>query len=125
LFGKGLFHLKRKPPVAGISIALLQKCLERYSDERLNAAMAVAFGRPYDDKTFFAMNIFDGDGAVFKVDGFFIGLEHFDRRADGACFGDIELPEWAKHKAHSIIHYRCPGGLPEVELREKFTAFSA
>ena len=113
-----LSRFKRKPEASGVSIAILQKRLERYSDDRLNAAMSRALSRKYDDRSFFALSIFDGDGAVIKIDRLIIGVQHFDRRIDGACLGANELPAWAEHSAHSVIEFKCPGGLPEVDQRE-------
>jgi hypothetical protein len=113
-----LSRFKRKPEVSGVSVAILQKRLERYSDDRLNVAMSRALGRKHDERTFFALSIFDGDGAVIKIDRLIIGIQHFDRRIDGAYLGNNELPAWAEHSAHSVIEFKCPGGLPEADGRE-------
>lgn len=113
-----LSRLRRQPQVAGVEVAILQKRLERYSTERLNAALSRALRREYDPKTFFALSIFDGDGAVIKIDRLIIGVLHYDRRIDGKSLGDRELPTWAYHSAHSVIEFKCPGGLPNGSERE-------
>jgi hypothetical protein len=107
-----LSRFKRKPEVSGVSVAILQKRLERYSDDRLNVAMSRALGRKHDERTFFALSIFDGDGAVIKIDRLIIGIQHFDRRIYGAYLGNNELPAWAEHSAHSVIEFRVPGRPP-------------
>jgi hypothetical protein len=60
------FRKKSPPEPTGISILLLQKRLERFSTERLNAAMQRGWHRDHDPQTFFALSIFDGDGALVK-----------------------------------------------------------
>jgi len=114
---KLLSRFKRTPEVTGVEIALLQNRLERYSTERLNEAMKRALKREHDPKTFFALSIFDGDGAMIKIDRLAIGIQHFDRRIDRRCLGEMELPIWAAHNAHSVIEYKCPGGLPDADGR--------
>ena len=109
---------KRQPELAGVAVAILQKHLERYSTERLNAALSNALKRQYDPKTFFALSIWDGEGGVIKIDRLIIGVLHYDRRIDGECLGDTELPPWAGHSAHSILEFKCPGGLPGKSDRE-------
>jgi len=114
---KLLSRFKRTREVTGVEIALLQNRLERYSTDRLNEAMKRALRREHDPETFFALSIFDGDGAIIRIDGLALGIQHFDRRIDGTHLGEIELPIWAAHNAHSVIEYKCPGGLPDADGR--------
>ena len=113
---------KKKPPVSGISIFLLQKRLERYSTERLNEAMQRVWRKEYDPEKFFALSIFDGEGATVKALGAFFGIRHFDRWLNSKELGDLELPAWAVHAGYSSLEYACPGGIPQGELRHKVYA---
>jgi hypothetical protein len=101
---------KKKPPVSGISILLLQKRLERYSTERVNEAMQRAWRKEYDPETFFALSIFDGEGATVKALGAFFGILHFDRWLTSKELGDLQLPAWAVHAGYSSLEYACHGG---------------
>jgi hypothetical protein len=113
-----LSRFKKPPVVTGVEVAVLQRTLERYSTERLNEAMQRALGREHDPKSFFALSIFDGDGAMIKIDRLSVGIQHFDRRMDGRYLGQMELPIWAAHNAHSVIEYKCLGGLPDTDARQ-------
>lgn len=55
---------------------------------------------------------------MIKIDRLVVGVQHFDRRIDGRHLGEMELPIWAAHNAHSTIEYRCPGGLPDTDSRQ-------
>jgi hypothetical protein len=114
-----LSRFRRQPELAGVTMAVLQKRLERYSTERLNEVMSRALKRKHDPKAFWALSIFDGDGAMIKIDRLSIGIQHFDRRIDSKCLGEGELPTWAAHNAHSVVEYKCPGGLPDIDTRQK------
>jgi hypothetical protein len=109
----------------GVSILLLQKRLNRFSNEELNSAMQRGWRRPYDEQKFFACSIFDGDGALLKVGTFYVTMQHFDRRLERKELGEMELPDWAVHSAYSSIEYKCPGGVPEGEARDKMYGFLA
>ncbi len=113
----------KKPPVSGISIILLHRPLERYSTERLNSAMERAWRQKYDEQEFFALSIFEGGGAVLKVAGTFISILHYDQWVGSKELGDMEIPEWALHTGHSIVEYKCPGGVPEGEVRQTMYGF--
>ena len=47
------------------------------------------------------------------------------RRLEANELGDLELPEWAIHSAYSSVEYKCPGGVPEGELRDNMYGFLA
>ncbi len=117
----GLFK-KRKKPVGSVSLVFLQQRLERFADERLNRAMQNAWRRPYDSRTFFAISVFDGEGALLKFDKVSFGILHFDRRLHSRELGGRELPAWARHTAHSRLEYGCPGGVPAREMRNRMYA---
>jgi hypothetical protein len=117
------FFKKKKPAVSGVSILLLQRPLERFSTERLNIAMQRGWRRQYDPQKFYALSIFDGEGATVKFESAFFTILHVDRWLDPQELGDRELPEWAIHSGHSRFEYKCPGGVPEGELRQKMYGF--
>src|SRR5450631_1820298 len=94
-----LRRVLRKPTaseVSGVSIVILQKRLERFSTDRLSLAMKQGWRREHNPVTFFATSL-DGDGAVMKLNGMFITMQHFDHRLDSALLGDQDLPTWAVH----------------------------
>jgi hypothetical protein len=98
--------------------------LERFSSEQLSLAMQRGWRKPYDPTRFFGMSIDDGEGGLLKFNlsngaAIFFPLQHFDRRVDAALLGDKELPPWAVHSAHTSFGYKCPGGIPEGENRDK------
>ena len=117
------FITKKKPAVSGICILLLQRPLERFTTERLNTAMQRGWRRQHDPQKFYALSIFDGEGATVKFEDLFFGILHVDRRLDPQELGDRELPEWAIHSAYSRFEYKCPGGVPEGEVRQKIYGF--
>jgi hypothetical protein len=114
--------LKKKPIVSGISILLLQREIDRFSTDTLNAAMQRAWRKPYDPHTFYATSL-DGEGAVIKAVGAYFSLLHFDHRLTSSDLGGTELPQWALHNAHTRVEYGCPGGVPESELRHRMYGF--
>jgi hypothetical protein len=125
-YNQGMFDWflkKKKLPVSGVSIVLLQQRLDRFSTERLNEAMQRSWRREYEPQKFFAVSIFDGEAAVLKVGSAFYFIRHFDRWLGPNELGDVELPPWAMHKAYSAIGYECPGGVPKGELRTKMYGF--
>ena len=102
---------------------LLEKRLARFSTERLNHAMERAWKRKHDPEKFFAVSIFDGDGAVIKVGSSFFTILHFERWVGSGVLGEQELPEWGIHSAYSSIECKCPGGVPEGETRHTIYGF--
>jgi hypothetical protein len=121
----GRLFSKKKLPVAGISILLLQQRLERFSTERLNAAMQRAWRQEYNPQTFFALSIFDGDGATIKVGKAYFTMMHFDHRLTSRELGELTLPDWAAHNAYSSLEYGCPGGVPIGDIRQHLYGFLA
>jgi hypothetical protein len=109
---------RKTKPVSGLTIMLLQRRIERYSDERLNLAMQRAWQRSYNEKSFFAISMFDGDGAVIRAGRVFMMMQHHQRRIGDTELGEQELPDWAEHSAHSVLSCKCPGGFPERQQRE-------
>jgi hypothetical protein len=116
---------KQKSEPTGVSLLLLQKRLMRFSTEELNSAMQRGWRRSHDSQRFFALSIFEGDGAVLKVGTSYVTMRHFDRRLERAELGEIELPNWAVHSAYSSIEYKCPGGIPEGDEHDKMYGFLA
>jgi hypothetical protein len=115
---KNLFR-KSTPEVSGISIFFLQKKLERFTDDRLSLAMQRGWRKEYDSTNFYGMSTFDGEGGLLKYNAMFFPLQHFDRRVDTSYFGNREMPRWAVHNAYTSFGYKCPGGIPPGELRNK------
>jgi len=111
------------PPRPGLTLCLLQRRLERYTTERLNAAMQAAWGREYDRSTFFGMNLDDENGLI-KVDELYIPIYYHERRLDSEELGSYSPPGWADHSAFSRIHF-VPGGegLPTAEERHRFCGY--
>jgi hypothetical protein len=122
---KHLFHRQRPEPSAtGIRILIMQKRLDRFSTERLNAAMQRGWHRAHDTQAFFAKSIFDGDGAVLKVGKSYVTMQHFDRKLGRAELGDCQLPSWAaSHSGYSSVEYKCREGVPEGDDRDRLYAF--
>jgi hypothetical protein len=118
------FFGKRPPPATGISIILLQRRVEAFSTERLQAAMERGWRRKHDPVTFFATNL-DNEGAVLKLGKMFVTMLFEDRRVGMDDLGTTELPSWAAHAAHASLSYKCPGGVPAGEVREKLYAWLA
>jgi hypothetical protein len=110
---------KQPPPVSGVTIILLQQQLERYSTFRLQTAMEAGWRRQHDPVCFFASSL-DGEGAVLKLGKMFITMLFSDRRVGSDELGSKELPIWAAHTAHISLVYKCPGGIPEGEVRDHF-----
>ncbi|WP_433974113.1 hypothetical protein [Tunturiibacter lichenicola] len=115
---KNLFR-KPDPEVSGISVLFLQKKLERFSDEQLSLAMQRGWGKKYDSTNFYGMSTFDGEGGLLKYNAMFFPFQHFERRVDAGEFGESEIPVWAEHNAYTSFGYRCPGGIPAGEVRDK------
>jgi hypothetical protein len=116
---KALVNLFGKKPVAsGLTIMLLQHRLERFSTERLQVAMERGWRRQHDPVSFFATSL-DGEGAILKLGKMFITMLYSDRRVGKRELGFRELPLWADHSAHVAVMYKCPGGIPEGEMREQ------
>ncbi|MEO6964515.1 MAG: hypothetical protein ABI076_01290 [Acidobacteriaceae bacterium] len=114
--------LEKQLDTSGVSVLLLQRKLERFSTERLQRAMELGWRREHNAQTFFAKNLSD-EGAVIKLGQMFITMLYCDRRLGSKELGDTELPTWAYHTAHSSLEYKCPGGIPEGELRDQFHGF--
>jgi hypothetical protein len=113
---------KRKPRVSGISILLLQQQIDRFSTEQLNAAMQRAWRKPHDPQNFYSVSL-DGEGAVLKAVGVFFTMLHFEQRITSKALGSQALPPWAIHHAYSTLEYKCPGGIPEGNVRDRMYGF--
>jgi hypothetical protein len=79
--------------------------------------------REHDPVTFFATSLDDGEGAVIKLNGMFITMQHFDHRMDTSVLLDQTLPIWAAHGGYSSITDACLGGIPVGETRDQFYGF--
>jgi hypothetical protein len=115
------FFGKRTPAATGITILLLQRRMESFSTERLQAAMESGWRRKHDPVSFFATNL-DDEGAVLKLGQMFITMLFSDRRVGTDELGAKQLPHWAEHSAHASLSYKCPGGVPAGEERDKLYA---
>jgi hypothetical protein len=115
---------KHEPhPHPGLNVCLLQKKLQRYSTEQLNAAMQTAWNRPYESLTFFGMSL-DNEHGLIKFNDFYIPIFFQDRRLDSGELDGLQLPSWTHHNAFCRISF-IPGGegLPTIEERHRFTGF--
>jgi hypothetical protein len=111
--------LKAKPKeLSGITILILQRRVERFTDEQLMLAMQRAWGRKRDETNFYGMSTFDGEGGLLKMDAMFFPMQHFTHRIDTSVLGERELPLWADHGAYTSFGYKCPGGLPAGKVRD-------
>jgi hypothetical protein len=106
---------RRRPP--GVSVYLLQRRLERFTDARLDRAMQHAWNKEYDPREFFSVAIPQNRGAMIRAFGAEISVQHHDYPLDAIRLGDIELPFWAQHAAYSDVEYICPQGVPEDKRR--------
>jgi hypothetical protein len=112
------FFRKTPAPATGITIILLQRRMEAFSTERLQLAMERGWRRKHDPVSFFATNL-DDEGAVLKLGKMFVTMVFSDRRVGIEELGDTELPQWADHSANVSLSYKCPGGVPAGEGRDK------
>lgn len=115
------FFEKRPPAATGITIILLQRRIEAFSTERLQAAMERGWRRKHHPVSFFATNL-DDEGAVLKLGKMFITMLFSDRRVGADELGTKELPHWAEHSAHASLSYKCPGGIAAGKERDKLYA---
>ena len=117
----GRFFGSGAPAASGITIILLQRRMESFSTERLQAAMESGWRRKHDPVSFFATNLND-EGAVVKLGKMFITMLFSDRRVGTDELGAKELPRWAEHSAHASLSYKCPGGIPAGKEPDKLYA---
>jgi hypothetical protein len=115
------FFGKRTPVATGITIILLQRRMESFSTERLQAAMESGWRTKHHSVSFFATNLHD-EGAVLKLGKMFITMLFSDRRVGIDELGARELPHWAEHSAHASLSYKCPGGIPAGKERDQLYA---
>jgi hypothetical protein len=108
----------KRTPATGITIILLQRRMEPFSTERLQAAMENGWRRKHHPVSFFATNLHD-EGAVLKLGEMFITMLFSDRRVGTGELGAKELPHWAEHSAYASLSYKCPGGIPAGNERDK------
>jgi len=119
----GTLFKKKTPKVSGIGIVFLQRPMDHFSTERLNEAMQKGWRKKYDEQKFYAVSIFDDEGAVIKFKNLYFTILHVDRWLDSKELGDHALPVWAIHGGHSRLEYKCPGGIPPGEVRWKMYGF--
>ena len=113
------FKRSSKEAVSGITIFILQKKLQRFTNEELSHAMQRAWGRTYDATRFYGMSTFDGEGGLLKMNDMFFTMQHFDRKVDGSVLNGRELPLWAEHAAYTSFGYSCRGGIPPGKVRDQ------
>ena len=112
---------KKVPAVSGITVILLQRRIQPFSTDQLQAAMERGWKRKHHPVSFFAVNL-DDEGAVVKLGKMFITMLFSDRRVATGELGAKELPAWAEHSAHVTLSYKCPGGIPDGQDRDKLYA---
>jgi len=105
---RGLFKRKPKRRTTGVSLFLVQRQLDRFSDAHLDRAMQDAWHKEYDAKEFFSVAIPQEHGAIIHAFGSEISVRHFDYQLDWKRLGDGPLPFWAAHTAFTVLDYRCP-----------------
>ena len=104
-----MFAAKAKRRSNGVSLFVLQRRLERFTDVRIDRAMQSAWKKDYDPAQFFSVAIPHNDGAIIHAFGAEIAIRHFDYAADWKRLGDGALPFWAEHSGFSVFEYRCEG----------------
>ena len=110
-----------KSPKPGLNICILQTKLERYSTDRLNAAIQAAWHRPYDESGFFGTNL-NGDHGLIKAMGMFIPVYYEDRRLDNRELKGLTIPTWINHTSFCRVSWVTGGeGLTTIDARHKFT----
>jgi hypothetical protein len=115
---------EEEPALPGLNVCILQRKLERYSSDRINAAMQAAWHRPYDSSSFFGMSLDDEHGLI-KAMGMFIPVYYRDRRLDDSDLKGLAIPTWADHAAFCQISFVTGDGLTTLEERHKFTGVVA
>lgn len=110
---KRLFFGKPRRRTTGVSLFLLQRRLDRFTDAQLDRAMQKAWKKEYDPKEFFSVAIPHEHGAIIHAFGAEISIRHFDYAADWKRLGEGKLPFWAEHEGFTVIEYLCPQGEPD------------
>jgi hypothetical protein len=110
---------KELAALPGLNVCILQRKLERFSSDRLNAAIQAAWHRPYNADSFFGMNLDDEHGLI-KAMGMFIPVYYEDRRLDDRDVNGLTIPTWADHTAFCKISFVTGDGLRTSEDRHKF-----
>lgn len=105
----------------GVQLVLLQRQLERFTNDRLDRAMQDAWHRAYDPKQFFSVALPQGHGATIHAFGAQIAVRHREYPAAWKRPGDGSLPFWAEHSTHTVLEYCCDEGEPdEVQRRQMY-----
>ncbi len=99
---------RQKRRTFGVSLFLLQRHLERFSDARLDRAIEDAWHKEYDPEEFYSVAIPQEHGAVIHAFGAEIEVKHCAYPMGWTRVGDGELPFWAEHAAFTMLEYRCP-----------------
>ncbi|HEY3927119.1 MAG TPA: hypothetical protein VGL89_01980 [Candidatus Koribacter sp.] len=107
---------KQRRRTSGVSIYLLQRHLERFTDAQLDAAMQAAWHKEYDPQEFFSVSIPQEHGAIIHAFGAEIDVSHFDYAMGWNRLGDDPLPFWAEHSGFTSLNYRC-GNEPPPDRR--------
>ncbi len=110
---KRLFPGKPRRRNTGVSLFLLQRKLDRFTDVQLDRAMQKAWKKEYDPVEFFSVAIPQEHGAMIHAFGAEISVRHFDYPLDWKRLGEGTLPFWASHEGYTDIEYRCPQGAPD------------
>ena len=108
----------------GLNVCILQDKLERYSADRLNAAIQAAWHQSYNESNFFGMNMDDEHGLI-KAMGMFIPVYYRDRRLDNRELHGMAIPAWANHSSFCQISFVTGDGLTTTPDRHKFTGVVA
>ncbi len=118
---RAVFQKTKRPESDGIEISLLQRSPERYSRERLQAAMQRAWKRKIDPQTFLAVTT--QGGALLKVDSAYITMLHTQDRLEADEYIAGSMPGWAGHNGTARIGYKAVGGIAPGAERENLYGF--
>lgn len=101
-----LSPLKPRKKKNAVSLCLMQRRLERFSDARLDRAMQKAWNKEYDPKEFFSVALPTTADAIIHAFGTEIAIHHCDYPVDWLRLGEEPLPFWAQHSSHTVLDYR-------------------
>lgn len=101
-----LANAKSRKKKNAVSLCLMQRRMEHFSDARLDRAMQKAWHKEYDPKEFFSVALPSSAGAIMHAFGTEIAVHHHAYPIDWLRLGEEPLPFWAEHLAHTVLDYR-------------------
>jgi len=111
---------KQRRRAGGVSLYLLQRHLERFTDARLDRAIQDAWHKEYDPVEFYSVAIPHEHGAIIHAFGAEFEVKHCKYPMGWTRLGDGPLPFWAEHAAFTMLEYRCD---KEPALAERIKAY--